>query len=224
MHLIPAARKYTEEAVRFKPLGSGTGIRVARTLFTCELAVQALNTLPMPPENEWAYRHVNVYNPRAALWFDPVRRAWACAAGCDEHPVWGVNWEGARVLCSLLGGRLPSEQEWECFASNNDPSRTYPWGNELPTPRHANFGEHIGATCPVGSFAPSELGLFDVAGNLDEWCVDRFDPSPAARFERVVKGGAWSKDARFLEISARRGKWARLGTTAIGFRPVWDDG
>jgi hypothetical protein len=41
--------------------------------------------------------------------------------------------------------------------------------------------------------------------------------------ERVVKGGAWSKDAHHLLIRARRCKWARLGTTTIGFRPVWDD-
>jgi hypothetical protein len=39
----------------------------------------------------------------------------------------------------------------------------------------------------------------------------------------VVKGGAWSKDARFLQIAVSRGKWERLGTTTIGFRPVWED-
>jgi hypothetical protein len=41
--------------------------------------------------------------------------------------------------------------------------------------------------------------------------------------ERLVKGGAWSKDARHLAIAASRGKWARIGTTTIGVRPVWDD-
>jgi formylglycine-generating enzyme required for sulfatase activity len=89
----------------------------------------------------------------------------------------------------------------------------------------ANFGEHFGGTSVVGSFPASELGLYDLAGNLSEWCQDHLATAggQSSSCERVVKGGAWSKDAHYLEIATSRGKWERLGTTTIGFRPVWDD-
>jgi formylglycine-generating enzyme required for sulfatase activity len=145
-------------------------------------------------------------------------------AELENHPVWGINWAGAELICQHMGGRLPSRWEWECFASNNDPTRTYPWGEAAPTRLLANFGEHFGGTSAVCSFPASELGLYDLAGNLGEWCGDHFETPGGQRpsCERVVKGGAWSKDACHLEIAASRGKWERLGTTTIGFRPVWD--
>ena len=67
------------------------------------------------------------------------------------------------------------------------------------------------------------LGLYDLAGNLGEWCRDCGGNSASASFERIAKGGAWSKDARYLAIGVSRAKWERLGTTTIGLRPVWDD-
>jgi formylglycine-generating enzyme required for sulfatase activity len=128
------------------------------------------------------------------------------------------------MLCDRLGARLPTAAEWECFASNNEPGRPYPWGHADPHPSLANYDEHYGGTTEVEALPPSEIGLHDLAGNLGEWCVDRFDGAGGgAAFERMVKGGAWSKDAGHLRIDAGRGKWARLGTTTIGLRPVWDD-
>jgi formylglycine-generating enzyme required for sulfatase activity len=220
---------YRDDAVSFapRPRGAGRGrlIRVARTLVTCATAVRVLNQIGMPPEAQSAYRHINVHNPHCPLFFSADERAWSCPAPLENHPVWGINWAGASLICQHMGGRLPSQQEWECFASNNDPTRTYPWGEAPPTHLLANFGEHFGGTSAVGSFPASELGLYDLAGNLSEWCRDHLataggQPSPC---ERVVKGGAWSKDAHYLEIATSRGKWERLGTTTIGFRPVWDD-
>jgi formylglycine-generating enzyme required for sulfatase activity len=87
----------------------------------------------------------------------------------------------------------------------------------------ANYDEHYGGTSAVGSFPPTELGLYDVAGNLQEWCEDVYDEGSTLALERVVKGGAWSKDAHHLRIAFRRGKWSRIGTTTIGVRPVWED-
>jgi formylglycine-generating enzyme required for sulfatase activity len=187
--------------------------------------VRVLNQIGLPPESESAYRHINVHNPRCPLFFSAEESVWACRAEFESHPVWGVNWAGADLICRHLGGRLPSQQEWESFASNNDPTRTYPWGNAEPTYLLANFGEHFGGTSAVCCFPASELGLYDLAGNLSEWCHDRYGTAggQSAPCERVVKGGAWSKDAHYLEIATSRGKWERIGTTTIGFRPVWDD-
>jgi formylglycine-generating enzyme required for sulfatase activity len=223
-----AIRRYVEEAVRFAPARvrdvGALPIRVARTLLTCRVAAEVLNELRMPEESETAYRYINVHNPRCPLSFDRVQRRWACVPALEDHPVWGINWAGATLVCEHLGGRLPLAAEWESLASNNEPARAYPWGDAAPTHLLANYDEHYGGTSPVGSFPPSEIGLYDLAGNLGEWCHDRHGPGGrGTSFERIVKGGAWSKDARFLAIAVSRGKWERLGTTTIGLRPVWDD-
>ena len=221
--------RYLDSAVRFTAASSdgrdAKPIRVASTLATCELAVAVLNELELPEESETAYHAVNVHNPRCPLSFDRAAGEWTCTAGLENHPVWGINWTGVVLICAQLGARLPLAAEWECFASNNQPARIYPWGDADPTIMLANYDEHYGGTTPVGTFPPSELGLYDLAGNLGEWCHDHFSLAVgrSTSFERVVKGGAWSKDARFLQIAVSRGKWERLGTTTIGFRPVWDD-
>ncbi|GLS95075.1 formylglycine-generating enzyme family protein [Piscinibacter gummiphilus] len=220
----PALRDYLDAAVPFRPARTEPGgprrVRVARTLFTCGLAAEVLNAIGAPPETGSTYRLVNVHNPQRALHCAGDLHRWTCEPGREHHPAPGINWAGAALICAHLGARLPRVDEWVCFASNNDPSRHYPWGNDPPSDTLANFGEHQGGTTPVGRFPATDLGLFDVAGNLDEWCGDADTRNP---FERVVKGGAWSKDAHHLAISCHRSKWARLGTTTIGLRPVWDD-
>lgn len=224
-----AMAEYVEQAVRFKPVGAGLfearSIRVASSLVTCKIAVAALNALRIPAETETAYRYINIHNPRCPLTFDGTSSRWTCASALEDHPVWGINWAGAALVCERLGGRLPLVAEWECFASNNEPTRVYPWGDAAPTCQLANYDEYFGGPSRVCSFPPSELGLYDLAGNLGEWCFDHFQSGDAhdKSFERVVKGGAWSKDARYLAIAVSRGKWERLGTTTIGFRPVWND-
>jgi formylglycine-generating enzyme required for sulfatase activity len=219
--------RYVDDAIPFVPRtgrGAATGrIRVATTLLTCRMAAEILNELQWPQEAGLAYRYVNVHNPRCPLGFDAKEGQWRCRPALNDHPVWGLNWAAAQALSRYLGGRLPRGAEWEAFASNNDPTRHYPWGNAQPNAALANYDEHYGGTNVVGSFPPSELGLFDLAGNLGEWCDDWFDADAGAPLERLVKGGAWSKDAHYLAIAASRGKWARIGTTTIGMRPVWDD-
>lgn len=218
-----AIQRYVDAAVHFVPRPVESihrPLRVAHTLLTCSLASMLLNKLGLPAEDASTYRYVNVHNPRCPLVFEHDDGCWVCISNHEMHPVWGINWAGAELLCRQLGARLPTEHEWECFASNNDPHRLYPWGDAEPSAALANYDEHHGGPSKVGSFPPNELGLYDLAGNLSEWCQDASD---ASGLERVVKGGAWSKDASHLLIAARRGKWARLGTTTIGVRPVWDD-
>lgn len=216
-------RQYVDQAVRCPPdLLPGArrhGMRVAATLMTCEVAAAALNEIGLPGEPSTSYRHVNVHNPNCALRHDLAQGGWHALPGLARHPVWGLNWLAARRICAWLGARLPLAEEWEGFACAGDPDRLYPWGNAAPSPDRANYDEHYAGTVEVGSFAPNALGLYDLAGNLEEWCEDPW----LGACERVVKGGAWSKGPEQLRIAARRGKWERLGTTTIGLRPVWDD-
>jgi formylglycine-generating enzyme required for sulfatase activity len=220
-----ATEHYLDTAVRFVPRSAAGAdrfppLRVATTLLTCKLAALLLNVLRLPAESGTTYRYVNVHNPRCPLVFGADTGRWTCLPAHDDHPVWCINWAGAQLLCRQLGARLPTAREWELFASNNVADRPYPWGDAEPDKTLANYDEHYGGTTRVGSLPPNELGLYDLAGNLGEWCEDR---GAIGGFERVVKGGAWSKDASHLSIAAWRGKWARLGTTTIGVRPVWED-
>ncbi|HJV68786.1 formylglycine-generating enzyme family protein [Ideonella sp.] len=217
-------RRYRDEAVACRLwLGPGHAprrLRVATTLLSAELAAAVLNEMGLPPEPASSYRHVNVHNPRHALRHDRRRGGWVAVPGLEQHPVWGLNWDAAVLLCRQLGARLPTAAEWEGFAAGGEPGVAYPWGDAEPSPARANYDEHYAGTTPVGTFPPNALGLYDLAGNLAEWCEDAPPGGPAS--ERVAKGGAWSKGAGLLHIRASRSKWARLGTTTIGLRPVWD--
>jgi hypothetical protein len=214
--------RYRDEAVRFTPrCAPGASMRVAATPVTCRVAVALLNAIGLPPEPAMAYVHVNVHNPDCPLHYNMLARCWACRSRHANHPVSCISWSGAQLMCGFLGARLARAGEWECFATNNELARAYPWGDAAPSRLLANFDEHFGGTTPVGQFPPSEIGLYDLAGNVGEWCLDPY--AGGAPLERAIKGGAWSKPAHHLRIASTRGKWARLGTRTVGVRPVWDD-
>ena len=114
--------------------------------------------------------------------------------GLDDHPVIHVSWDDAKAFCEWVGGRLPTEAEWERAARMGQDDRRFIWGDEFrpderimantwngrfPDLNTAEDG-HLG-TAPVGSFPPNELGLHDMAGNVWEWTADRFDVETYSR-------------------------------------------
>ena len=141
----------------------------------------------------------------------------------DNQPVVRVSYEDAVRYCRWLSEktgepyRLPTEAEWE-YAASGGGQRKYPWGNEDPTPDHANYAMNIDKTTPVGSYPLGRTpeGLFDIAGNVWEWCDDWYDEDKK-ECGRVVRGGSFYINLYNLRCAARNFYWH---FNLAGFRVV----
>lgn len=117
------------------------------------------------------------------LWYGPEQNGfrvglsgsgWVPAAGYEEYPAAGVSWHAAAAYCEWVGGRLPTEAEWERAARGID-GRDYVWGEEQPDGVRANIlTEWLFDTAPVGSYSGdvSPYGVMDMTGNVAEWTSD----------------------------------------------------
>ncbi|MEA2008285.1 MAG: SUMF1/EgtB/PvdO family nonheme iron enzyme, partial [Chloroflexota bacterium] len=160
-------------------------------------------------------------------------------AGFEDRPVNNVSWFGAQTYCEWVGGRLPTEAEWE-FAARGFDERIYPWGDELPDENRAVFGEsQYAALLPVMALpqGTSFFGLYGMAGGVQEWVADWYDPSyylsspsknpigPETGFNvynpKVFRGGSWLSDPADLRVTARNGaspiSFTKFGPD-VGFR------
>jgi formylglycine-generating enzyme required for sulfatase activity len=157
-----------------------------------------------------------------------------------SHPVADVGWDDAAAFCGWVGGRLPTEAEWEYAARGGRSGEIYPFQAENARDK-ANFegaqgNDRYKYTAPVKSFDPNSYGLFDMAGNVWEWTADWFSPTyyrespkedpkgPPAGKERVARGGSFYSDpAKHLRFSFRE-KYPPNGLDRVGFRCVLPDG
>ncbi len=176
--------------------------------------------------------------------------------GKDEHPVVHVSWDDAVAYAKWAGKRLPTEAEWEFAARGGLEGKPYVWGDEPPDPRRANLwqgefpyrntaADGYERTAPVKSYPPNGYGLYDMAGNVWEWCADLYQrdlyaqrkgqgvtvhpPGPTRSFDprnlfgpsRVQRGGSFlCHDAYCSRYrpSARHGCSPDSGMSHVGFR------
>ena len=159
-----------------------------------------------------------------------------------KHPVVYVSWYAAMAYAGWSGKRLPTEAEWEKAARGGRYGRNYAWGNSLDSNK-ANYGERIGDTTVVGTYDMNGYGLYDMTGNVWEWCLDEYDSdfysiSPSrnplsggavngilsnwrdVRSVRVLRGGSWASNAKFVRVSDRTRFTPRITNKARGFRCV----
>jgi formylglycine-generating enzyme required for sulfatase activity len=198
-----------------------------------EVTVERPFYLGVYPVTQRQYEKVMGRNPS---WFCKANR------GGSQHPVEQVTWHEAVEFCQRLSEhpdelsahrvyRLPSEAEWEyaCRAGTTTP---FSWGASASS-TSANFNGHFpygnGARGPyrrrttsVGHYEPNSWGLFDLHGNVWEWCSDRYlDGDPVVEEkgrDRVVRGGSWFNEGGLCRSACRLRRSARDGDFNVGFR------
>jgi len=175
----------------------------------------------------------------------------------ERLPVDSVTWRDARTFCESIGGVLPTEAQWECAARAGSRTR-FVAGDEIgslmgfanvadeqllanrddfnvwflsPIDYMTEFSDGFAGPSPVATFQPNGFGLYDVIGNVAEWCRDAWLKEPdwesassfhrdADLIDRVVRGGSWSGRRSRLATSVRTRQGRGLRSESCGFRPV----
>ncbi|TDE30617.1 formylglycine-generating enzyme family protein [Flavobacterium ranwuense] len=181
--------------------------------------------------------------------------------GKDNYPVVHISWDDANAYAKWAGKRLPTEAEWEFAARGRLVDKKYFWGDEDPEkgkpkaniwqgkfPYLNTVADKFKRAAPVKSFAPNKFGLYDMAGNVWEWCSDWYTPDyykelgngllinpkgPARSYDpmeptvpkRVVRGGSFLCNASYCKgyrVTARMKSSPDTGLEHTGFRCVAD--
>ncbi|MFL5327566.1 MAG: formylglycine-generating enzyme family protein [Gemmataceae bacterium] len=241
-----------------------------------EIKKYAMPGAPPPPPESLVAGSVVFTPPDHPVKLDDVSQWWKWVPGAnwrhpegpksniegkDDHPVVHVSWFDAEAYAKWAGKRLPTEAEWERAARGGLEGKIYVWGDEPINEQHPqcnNFQGHFpdnntlndgfARTSPVRAFPPNGYGLYDMAGNVWQWCSDWYLPDayrrttsekllvnprgPAESFnprqrppERVHRGGSFLCSVGYCfnyRPSARMGCTPDSGMSHIGFRCVTD--
>ncbi len=191
---------------------------------------------------------------------DPLMAYYWTHPAFDNYPVVGVNWEAAKYFCqwrteylnsyradrgefSMPNFRLPSEAEWEYASRGGRDMAKYPWGNpyirnvkgcllaNFKPGRGNYYDDGFAYTAPVATFFANDYGLYDMSGNVAEWCEDAFHPASfplvwdlnptyfdPEEHRKIIRGGSWKDIAYFLETGTRAFEFKDSARASVGFR------
>lgn len=191
---------------------------------------------------------------------DPLVSYYWSHPAFDDYPVVGIDWKAARVFCQwrtdhlnnfrtevglpiMPEFRLPSEAEWEYAARGGRDMAKYPWGNpyirnvkgcllaNFKPGRGNYFDDGFAYTAPTATFFANDYGLYEMSGNVAEWCEDAYNPSSVPLVWdmnptyyddnidfKVVRGGSWKDVAYFLETGTRSFEHLDTARSSLGFR------
>ena len=209
---------------------------------------------------------INNLNNHAQWWVWKAGANWkspggpeTSVEGKDDHPVVHVSWFDAVAYAEWKGRRLPTEAEWEYASRGGLKGMKFSWGNEIQLSEYANTWEGefpkknyvidgYESTSPVKSYPPNQYGLYDMAGNVWEWCSDlynsnyystvqniksinplgpvkSYDPAEPYSLKRVVRGGSYLCNKSYCtgyRNSMRMKSTPDTGAMHTGFRTVKD--
>ncbi|WP_298758322.1 formylglycine-generating enzyme family protein [uncultured Psychroserpens sp.] len=194
---------------------------------------------------EWAYSYLYVndsvrkWEKKNINWKNPGFKQ------SEEHPVTCVSWNDAKAYCEWISKktkslyRLPLEQEWEYISRNKGESIKYPWGNNLPDSKNANFADvstpypwanksindNYAFTSPTGSYSPNEAGIYDLAGNVWEWCentIKSYKNEDIKNYENAksMRGGSFHNKENAMRTAWRNYDYPNSRYFNLGFRIV----
>ena len=199
-----------------------------------------------------------------ADWQHPLGPRSRLGADHGNHPVVHISWDDAVAYCKWAGKRLPTEAEWEFACRGGEESKRFIWGDDPPSdtniranlwqgafPYEAKPADGYILAAPVKSFPPNRYGLYDIIGNVWEWCADwyredyyatlaaqggvsanpqgpaeSFDPAEPHMPKRVNRGGSFLCNAQYCASyrpSARMKTAPDTGQIHLGFRAVLSD-
>ncbi|HTF20287.1 MAG TPA: formylglycine-generating enzyme family protein [Chryseolinea sp.] len=157
----------------------------------------------------------------------------------DDHPIVNISWDDAVAYCYWLRDqhsklfRLPTEAEWEFAANGGTKGKGFIYSGDNIPDSVAWYGHKTDGTMPVAEKPPNELGLFDMSGNVWEWCSDWYDenyyqngikvnpPGPTNGRFRTLRGGAWDIGARNTRNTYRNPLSPTSRNHNKGFRVVY---
>jgi formylglycine-generating enzyme required for sulfatase activity len=178
---------------------------------------------------------IGKYEVTQAQWLAVMGSNPSYFSGCESCPVEAVSWDDIQSFLSKLNSmtgknyRLPTEAEWEYAARGGSQSGGYKYSGSNDLATVAWYDDNSGSkTHPVGQKSPNELGLYDMTGNVWEWCQDLHDDyssgsqsnprGPSWGIFRVYRGGSWNSFATGTRVSFRHGFSRGFRDVDLGFR------